>query len=433
MPKAPRHTAGDGAATTVARAQVPPVEETMKGGAPATGDPWAAAANPVDDGWPADAALPSGPDGGVEPEEGAPVPAGGSEADGGAPVTQETPAEKPAPAAKKAAPPAKRARPTPVVAEPRGEMAGPSTGGLQLAALDETEEKLNGLWYGTEGTGKTTSIATAANHGRILVINAEGGLKLTPLRRRGVNTGNISIFPPPGRPELLTVDNLERLFWQVQAELHDDPDAWYAVAWDSVTEIVTKLLRDIVEREVAKNNALPEGSGKRKDYRESADFTDRSDYGVVSNQVLPLLRKYRDLPCHFLMTALERRDVDEDTGRVMYGPSTTPAIQNALLGYVDIAMRVQNMAGENDVEPHFVARTRPAKTTRAKDRFGVTPPVLENPTFERVHAYLTGELTYEPPAEEEASPAPAEPAKQTDKRQPAKKAAPAKTTDTKEN
>lgn len=442
------------------QAQVPPVEATM---APA-GDPvrerFAAAGRgetPAPDlttqqGIQADYEAQGGPTStttviGVSPGDGGPVgpsaPAAGSEVDGGAPAPQErTPEEqaaieaahamddpsggdgsgaelppidppKPARATKKATAPARRANPTPVRAAHQGEMAAPADGRLQLATLDDGQEWVNALLYGAEGVGKTTSVLTAANLGRVLVINAEGGIKTVPLRARGIDTANISVFPPPGHPELLTVDNLERLFWQVQDDLRRDPDAWFAVVWDSVTEIGTALLRNIVDREVAKNAALPEGSAKRQPHRESADFTDRSDYGVLSNQMLPLLRKYRDLPCHFLATALERRDVDEDTGRVMYGPATTPAVQTALLGYVDVAARVQNVAGENDELPRFVARTRPARTTRAKDRFGVTPPVMEDPTFQRVLQYVTGELTYEPPEADEVAPAAVEPAKKT--------------------
>lgn len=416
MPKAIRPGA---APATVSRPETgPPLRDPAD-----PSNPWAdAATDPAADGWPADgqAQIPPiqamvPPDGDppvVEPQEGAPVAAGPSEAGGEAPVTQETP---PAARATKRAP-AKRAQPAPVQAAPRGEMAETHDGGLQLAALDDTEDKISLLIYGPEGVGKTTGICTAANHGRILVINAEGGLKVTPLRARGIDTANISVFPPKGRSELLTEANLERLFWQVKADLDRDPGAWYAVAWDSVTEIGSALLRQIVEREVAKNAALPEGSAKRKDFRESADFTDRGDYGVLSNQMLPLLRKYRDLPCHFLVTALERRDEDEDTGRVMYAPATTPAVQTALLGYVDVAIRVKNDAGEDEPEPRFVGRTRPARNTRAKDRFGVTPPVLPDPSFEQVRAYIDGDLKYEPPAGGEAVAEPAEPGKQTGKK-----------------
>ena len=43
---------------------------------------------------------------------------------------------------------------------------------LEFGSLADTEEYLNLLWYGPEGVGKTTAALRAADHGRVLVVNA---------------------------------------------------------------------------------------------------------------------------------------------------------------------------------------------------------------------------------------------------------------------
>jgi hypothetical protein len=63
--------------------------------------------------------------------------------------------------------------------------------------LDEETDFLKILYYGREGVGKTSAAAHAANYGRILVINAESGVKKKPLRDRlGINVENIKTWPP---------------------------------------------------------------------------------------------------------------------------------------------------------------------------------------------------------------------------------------------
>lgn len=252
---------------------------------------------------------------------------------------------------------------------------------LGIQELDSTLQTINLLYYGREGTGKTTNLAdlvnTTGHPGRLLVINAEGGLKKQALAKRGIPADRIAIWPKPGVP--ITFASLEAVHAKLLADLQADPMSWAGVGFDSITELAALF------RETATTARYRRLVAQNRDY--DPTLIDRSDYGVQTDQLQRLLRRFRDLPCHFVVTALER--FDEDTGLV--GPAVNPALATALLGYVDFVLYCRSNPTQD--EPEFRAATRPSTTYRAKDRFDVLPSVLANPTFSRVHAYVAGEIT----------------------------------------
>lgn len=247
-------------------------------------------------------------------------------------------------------------------------------------ALDDVEDTVNGLWYGDPGSGKTTDVLTAANAGVVILINAEGGAKLRPLRQRGIDTSMIRLYPKPGQK--VTYEKLESLYWGIKSELDTHPGSIVAVVWDSLTEIHKALLDDAV------------AAGYRKAQQQHKDrdefFVDRQDYGTMSEQMRKLLRRYRDLPCHFLMTALTRRDQDDD-GVVTYLPAVTPALQTDVMGFVDVICHT-TVRGDGD-KAEFQGEFAPVGKFRGKDRFGALPRKLVDPTFERVLQYVRDEVT----------------------------------------
>lgn len=259
---------------------------------------------------------------------------------------------------------------------------------LGFADIDDLVDHINVLLYGREGSAKSTNaarLANAASHlpagkGKVLVINAEGGLKLGPLKKRGVDTSRIKIWPNPKAHERPTHQGLDRIHRQLKSDLMADPDSWFGVVFDSASEIHIAFLDHVQQKRVAAIQRL----GKDVD----EDFVDIADYGTMSKLFRDVLRKFRDLPCHFVVTALERRDVDKDTGKPQYGPAVTPGLQSDLLGYVDFVL----MCKSEDEDGPFRALTRANSRYRAKDRFDVLPKVMVDPFLDRILAYVTGDL-----------------------------------------
>lgn len=274
-------------------------------------------------------------------------------------------------------PPAQRVKKT---------QTAPTTPRSLFVSLEETPEFLRVLYYGKEGSGKTAAALTAGNLGRVLLVNAEGGVKRRALNRLGIDLSQVQVWPQPG--EAITYEGLQNVYLELKADLDENPKSWAAVVFDSWTEITQAFLESVAQ---ARNTKVEAQKGITLNAIDRA-FTDRNDYSIVSKWNRDLLRKFRDLQCHTIWTALERRDVDEDTGRTQYGPAVPPAVMTDLLGYVDIVL---NTRAEDDEVPYFRAASKRAGKARAKDRNGALPTVLVNPSFERVLAYTEEVLTQE--------------------------------------
>lgn len=254
-----------------------------------------------------------------------------------------------------------------------------------FTSLDDTEDYLNVLYWGREGSGKTTdalAMALVPHPGKIVVINIEGGLKKIALQKRGIPTDRVVIWPKPGmRVNYKALEDLhKRMLWDLQ----QNPLAYQGVIIDSVTENSALFREDATQARYGRADA------RNIDYDDT--FIDRADYGVQTDQMQRILRRFRDLPCHFIVTALERYDEDQK----VFGPAVNPALASSLLGYVDLALytKASQASPENDDDlvAEFRAATRPSNSWRAKDRFDCLPHVMADPTFPRVLAYVTGDL-----------------------------------------
>jgi hypothetical protein len=286
----------------------------------------------------------------------------------------------------KAAAAVKKARPAvvadrQVVAEHGGEPAKTAPKPINRP-LDEATEFVNILYSGDGGSGKTTDIAAMAHLGKILLVNAESGVKARALRRVGIPTENIMVRPDVQAGEQLSYEMLEGLFWELKSDLENDPESWAGIGWDSITEIHQNVLRAASDYRVAK--ALRTGKGN-----DDATMTDLADYGVMTEQMRTLLRRFRDLPCHFAMSSLLRRDKDDD-GKVVYRPAVTPKLGGDVFGYMDVVCVTSEaeVAGVTEYQGLFGG----AGKFRGKDRFHALPKRLINPQFHRVAAYINEEL-----------------------------------------
>lgn len=266
-------------------------------------------------------------------------------------------------------------------------------------SLEGEDDFLSALLYGPQGSGKTTAAARIVNslapNSRALVIRAEAGLKVQALRQHSVDVSRIVPWPRD-RQTKLSYESLDALFLRVADDLEKDPGCWGAIIWDSGSEITRMLLDAVLEDATAEARAIQaqarrmgvavqaRGAAGRKPWS-----TDRDDYNVMTNQMRSLLRRFRYLPCHLIMTALERRDVDEDTGKVHYGPAFTPAFKSDLMGYMDVVARCLVTTDEGI---HY-AHTRLSDAWEAKDRYGLLPAVMVNPHTDRMMAYVQGALT----------------------------------------
>jgi hypothetical protein len=252
-----------------------------------------------------------------------------------------------------------------------------------MQSLDEGDDFVRVAMYGDPGSGKTTAVAGAARLGPVAVAAAEEGLYARPLKKLGIPVDKVVPF------RNTSFDGLIGLAEALRDDLDTKSDAWAAFALDTVTELASQWVSAEVDRRIAKEMR---NISSMEEYKKKPFNTERDDYGVATQQFRRVLRAFADLPLHVAYTAHVRRDVDEDSGMVAYGPSLFPAMQADLMGHVSILIWTR-VAGEyDDGRPIHVGQTRNTGKYKSKDRLNALPRTMVNPSLDRVVGYVNGEL-----------------------------------------
>lgn len=168
--------------------------------------------------------------------------------------------------------------------------------------------KVKALVYGQAGAGKTTLATTMPNP---VIISAEGGLL-------SISGSNIPFV------EISTMDDLMEVYQWISA---GEGSVFDSVVIDSISEIAEVVLNDEKKR--------------NKD--------GRAAYGEMASKMTGIIRDFRDLPKHVLMTAKLEKSQDE-MGRMLYSPSMPGSKLSQMLPYyfdTMFALRVEKDADGN--------------------------------------------------------------------------------------
>lgn len=258
---------------------------------------------------------------------------------------------------------------------------------MNLTSLGDERKRVTVAYYGDPGSGKSTNIASGAKLGRSLIVAAENGLKPTPLRNLGIPVDRIVPLRNAGNEEMTEA------IWMVRKDLADNPDSWASLGFDSVTEMIKVLLGRVVDSNYEKERAKADRRGE--EYDKSPYFVSRDYYGQVTEMFRRLLRGTADLGVHVSFSSHVRRDVDEDDGTVKYGPALPPAAQSELTGFVDVLMLTRRLGEYEDGSPIHVGISGGGGKYLTKDRLGVLPRVMADPTLDRIVQYDAGDLVEE--------------------------------------
>lgn len=179
---------------------------------------------------------------------------------------------------------------------------------LKIEKLAERDSYVNMLVYGEAGVGKTTFASSAPKP--ILWLESEGGTDSIALEdRQGI--------------DIARVTGLET-YREALSHLLEHPKDYKTVVLDSFTETQAALLKEIMRAVVAADSNRDEFSPLF------------SEWGRLTGVMREIARGFRDLPMHTVITALQREDTDELTGRVKVRPRLSPALADELPGYMDV-------------------------------------------------------------------------------------------------
>jgi hypothetical protein len=216
---------------------------------------------------------------------------------------------------------------------------------MQITSTNQTalRQGIKVLVHGRAGAGKTTLCATAPSP---IILSAEAGL----LSLRHADLPVIVIN---------TMGDLHDAYRFLSSS--SEAKQYHTVCLDSLTEIAEVVL-------------VKEKAGS-KDPRRA--------YGEMNDQMVQLIRAYRDLPeKHVYFSAKQTSNKDEITGVTLYGPSMPGRQLGAQLPYFFDEVFCLDIGRTPEGETYRFLRTQTDLQYEAKDRSGALdayePPSLSH-------------------------------------------------------
>lgn len=250
-----------------------------------------------------------------------------------------------------------------------------TTSTLNITALDERDQHANILIYGEAGTGKTVFASTAPRP--ILWLEAEGGTASIG-DKKGIDIARVT-----------GLDSYREALTFLQSK---DGKKYKTVVIDSFSETQAAVLKDIMQHVKASDPSRDEFSPLF------------AEWGRLTGVMREIARAYRDLPMHVVITALQREDKDDLTGRMKVRPRLSPTLADELPAFMDAVLYLYTATaakGETDAEgvtPDEEGLTvirnaliKPTGKYVAKCRIPAgqdSPDYISDPTFDKVAELL---------------------------------------------
>jgi hypothetical protein len=237
---------------------------------------------------------------------------------------------------------------------------------LPVSPVPEDVPYLNLLVYAETGVGKTRLAGSAAEvEGMypVLACDTEGG------------TLTLRQFPEEIRKRIEIVKYKDRKeIEKLYNELAMDTSGYYkTVLLDSATEIqdmdMIAIMKDVVKRDPDRDIDVPS----------------QREWGVSRSHMRKIIRAYRDLPMHTIITALVIEDKEEGR-KPRYYPSLPGKLKSEIGGFVDIVGYMY----KNDDQKRTI-QFEGTQRVIAKDRTGTLGGFMIDPDMSKImHSIQNG-------------------------------------------
>ena len=240
--------------------------------------------------------------------------------------------------------------------------------------------------FGESGSGKTTLAVTIADvlpNGAedLLIVNVDNSISVLP--------DIYNVFPDPAenRPVETWEELLDLVSW-LEVEGHKQ---FKAVIIDTLTEAGARLLKNhILSKPPRTSEARPGGVNMN-----------RADYGWFADEMLELLKRFRDLPMHVVLTMQTKDlvvDSPESQSQLYRYPSfgegnKTSAEANQyldLVGYLSVVPGKRGADGSQEIKRTMLLYPMANRKAKIRTRPGVVAPAfLEDDEMNLTHILKT--------------------------------------------
>jgi hypothetical protein len=177
---------------------------------------------------------------------------------------------------------------------------------LDISKLEDRDQYAKVIVYGEPGVGKTVFASTAPRP--ILWLESEGG------------TNSIADRSQIDVAKVTGLGTYREALKYLQA----NPGVYQSVVLDSFTETQNAILKEIMRRVVTNDQSRDEFNPLFP------------EWGRLVGIMREIARGFRDLDMHVCITALQREDKDDMTGRVKIRPRLSPTLADELPGFMDV-------------------------------------------------------------------------------------------------
>jgi hypothetical protein len=267
---------------------------------------------------------------------------------------------------------------------------------IKTRAERQESKFLKIMFYGDYGVGKTYLAATAAevpSMGDVLLLSAESG-ELTIDTTDKHDFENIDSINVTSFRQVVNVYDFLKLHCQYRDE-NNLPELKKlqarltgvdveALADSDVKKYRTIIIDSLTEVEVYCMNQLL-GIGDQTSLQDETQSAEWAEYKKQFHMIQRLIRAYRDLPIHVIMTCARQYSQDEQK-RMIFGPNLTGKLSGAVQGFMDIVGYLT--IGQADDTSKSIPRRmfiQPVGRYAAKNRFSsFKDTYFDNPTMKSI-------------------------------------------------
>jgi hypothetical protein len=246
-----------------------------------------------------------------------------------------------------------------------------SIGGLPIRKAAQANPRLNILFYGPYGAGKTLLAGSSdevPEMRKVLFLDIEGG--------------TFTLQHKFGNTDVLRITNwnqMQGIYDELKAGLHTE---YQTIVVDSLTEAQVFNLDEVMRQLVA----------LKPDRNE--DIPDIREWQINQKQTKKFVRLFRDLPATVIMTALMKEEKDKQSSKVVRGPDLPGKLAGQIPALFDevfyLYVKKMELPGDEEPRSHRLLLTGATEDTRAKDRSGRLPQVIADPTMKIIWNLMLG-------------------------------------------